>query len=106
MAKQISVSTGGEKIPITFPAAFPKRKRNGTIRMCFLYLKDQSCQQFICVKSIISALQYKGAESQCIAVLNTGKDFFRHQPVTYGVFVAFANTAIIAVIFTIIGNFD
>ena len=106
MPQKIAVCTGFFVGTVAFFGFLPDGKCQGTVRINFFDLTDQSCQLLICIISVFSSLKDKSTESQFIAFFAAGKDIFFCQAVTLGISVAPADSTVIAVIFAVVGKLD
>ena len=105
MAQQIPIGTSGKKLFIAFPTAFPYGKGDGAVGMIFSNGRYQMAQTIIVIPHILAALEHKCAKSQGITSTARLQNFFFRQTVSLRLSVAFADTAIIAIIFADVGNF-
>ena len=106
MTQKIPVCSGLSESSVTLHRAFPYGQGHSTLRIFLFYSADDPLHPFVVVIRIFPSLQYKGPESQLIAIFTAGKDFLFCQPVALRIPVAPANTAVIAVIFTVIGKLN
>ena len=67
---------------------------------------DYSADFVVCIIRILATLQHEGAEAEPIAFSAAGQDFLLRQTVALRTAVAGADTAVVAVIFTVIGEFN
>ena len=56
--------------------------------------------------SVLTALHYEGAEAKSVALLTAGKNFLLAQAVAVAAFIAFSYSAVLAVVFTDVTDFD
>ena len=69
-------------------------------------LCNNLCHPFCCKPVIFTTLKYKGAEPQFITDVAAGKNLRRRQAVTQNVGIAFPDTAVIAIVVTVVGKFN
>ena len=106
MTQKIPVCPGLTESLVTLHRTFPYGQGHSTLRIFFFYPSDNVFHPFVAVIRIFPSLQYKGPESQLISIFTAGKDLLFCQPVAFRIPVAPANTAVIAVIFTVIGKLN
>ena len=106
VAQKISVRTGLKQFFVACPASFSDGKGERAVRVLFFSGAEYRNQLFISPVRIFAALQYKGAKAQTVAFFAAAKNFFRSQPVAFCICAAFADTAVIAVVFTVVGKLD
>ena len=106
MTQKIPVRPGFFKQSVAFFLLLSYGQRNGAPGK---FLTDSSydlCHSLIIEIRILSSLKDKGTKSQFIPCPAAVQDLFLGQPVPGGVFVASADPAVIAVVFTVIGKFN
>ena len=104
--QQITIRTGIEKCLITRPLLLPDGKRYGTIRITLFDGRNQITDAIIRKITILAALQHKSPKSQFISVVATGKNFLLRQPIAIRLRIAPSDSAVQAVILTIICELD
>ena len=67
---------------------------------------DDSADFVICIIRILTTLQHEGTEAEPIAFSAAGQDFLLRQTVAFRKAVACADTAVVAVVFAVIGEFN
>ena len=60
---------------------------------------------FIVIKIVFTALEYESSESQGVAVFATFENFPVRKSVSLNIFVTALQTAVIAIVFTVVGKF-
>ena len=106
MAQQITVGACIEVCLIAGTAFLADGQRNGAVRMLLADSADDSADFVIRIIRILATLQHEGAEAKSIAFGATGQDFFLCQTVACREAVAGADTAVVAVVFAVIGEFN
>ena len=106
MPQQVSISTSLEILLVAFSAFFSNGKGYSAIRILFLDTANNMTHSSICEIFVLSTLEYKGAKAQSVAFLTAGKNFFLRKAIAFSQLVASADTAIIAVIFAVVGKFN
>ena len=102
--KQIPVCAGVKICLITRSFFFPDRECHCTVRVCPLDRRHQTADLLICKIGVFSALQDKGAESKLIPCRAAEEDLLLCEAVALGTCIAPADAAVIAVIFTVVGE--
>ena len=74
--------------------------------MLLAYSADNSADFVIRIMRILATLQHEGAEAEPIAFGAAGQNFFLCQTVAFREAVAGADTAVVAVVFAVIGEFN
>ena len=103
--QKIPVGSGVKEPLITFPAAFPHREGDGAVGIPLFDGGHQLAKPFVCKPGILPALQHKGAKTQGVAHVAAGENLLLCEPVALSPPVAFADAAVVAVVFAKIGKF-
>ena len=106
VAQQIAPCTCIKIGLIVFSCLFADGECNSTVGKCRMDRSHKRADPFCCKIKIFPALQDKGTKAECIAFSAAGEDFFFCQPVAVGMTVSGPDTAIVAVIFAVIGKLD
>lgn len=106
MAQQIAISSGFAKCAIRFLGALTNRKCYRTFRIGFMYGRDDRDHTGIGVVRVFPTLKHKCAKAKSITFFATLKNFFFGKAVPIRKLIASTNTAIKAIILTIISEFD
>ena len=106
MPEQIPVCAGVKICLITRSFFFPDRECHCTVRVCPLDRRHQTADLLIRKIGVFSALQDKGAESKFIPCRAAEEDLLLCEAVALGTCIAPADAAVIAVIFTVVGELD
>ena len=104
--EQIPVCARVKICLITRSFFFPDRECHCTVRVCPLDRRHQVADPFIRKIGVFSALQHKGAKSKLIPRRAAGEDLLLREPVALGTCIAPADTAVITVIFAVVGELD
>ena len=92
--------------PVAFPAPFPQGKGNGAIRKLPFDFSQQLTEPVVGKGAVLAPLQHKGAKAQGIADFAAGEDLLLGQSVANYLPIALADAAVVAVVFTDIGDFN
>ena len=106
MAQQITVGACIKVCLVAGTAFFADGQRNGTVGMLLANGADDSADFVVCIICIFAALQHESAKAEPIAFGATGQDFLLRQTVAFREAVAGADTAVVAVVFAVIGEFN
>lgn len=106
VAEQIAVGSCLPVGSIAFPRFFSHGEGDSAFRELRFDAADDAAKTFIGEVGILTALHDKGAEAQLPALPAAGENFLFGQTVAVGMAVSTANSAVIAVIFTVIGKFN
>ena len=106
VAQQITVGACIEVCLIAGTAFFANGQCNGAVRMLLADGADNSADFVICIIRILTTLQHEGTEAEPIAFSAAGQDFLLRQTVAFRKAVACADTAVVAVVFAVIGEFN
>ena len=106
MAEQIPVRAGFIEPPVACAGTLADRKGDGAVGELMPDLRDNLTEPVICEIPVLAALQDEGAEAQPISQVAAGEDVLFCQPVALCVCVAFADAAVVAVVFTVVCKFD
>lgn len=87
---------------VALPAALPDGKRNGTFGKPRFDFTDDGAETFICKIRVLAALQNKGTKAEAVPLPAAEKDFLLLQPVALQAFICRADSAVIAVVFTVV----
>ena len=104
--QQISVCACRMQSLIALPAPLTHGKRHSAVGMAPFELFYDTGQDFVGVVGIFPSLQYEGPKAQVISFISTGKDFFRGQPVSLAVLIAFPDPAVNAIVLADIADLD
>ena len=105
VAQQVSVRTAFKISAVAFFAFFAYRKRYSAIGKITLYRTDNITYHIITVIRIFSALKYKRSEAKLIACFTAIKYLLLAEPVALCLLVTAPYSAIITVVFTVVGKF-
>ena len=105
VSQQIAFGSGIKELLIALLLALAYRKRDGAVRMPFLYGADYRYDEFVRVIRVLTALQYKGAETELVAHVAARKDQIFAEAIALGIRVATSDAAVIAIVFAIISEF-
>ena len=106
VTKEISVRAGIVEALIALIGLLADRERDRAVRVRFLDLRYDLADFIVGIVRILAALKYKGLKAQLRALIAARKDLFFSKAVAARVFVAAADPAVIAVVFTVIGELD
>ena len=91
-----------KKVLTAVPFLFSNRKSYCTVRIFFMDRRDNIDNYFICIEWILPALQHKCTIAQSIALGTAGENFLFGQTVTAYIAVLGTESAVEAVVLTII----
>ncbi|EFY04579.1 hypothetical protein HMPREF9443_01451 [Phascolarctobacterium succinatutens YIT 12067] len=106
VAQQITVGACIEVCLIAGTAFFANGQCNGAVGMLLADGADDGADFVIRIIRILATLQHEGAEAEPIAFGAAGQDFLLRQTVAFREAVAGADTAVVAVVFAVVGEFN
>jgi uncharacterized membrane protein YagU involved in acid resistance len=106
VAEEVAVGPRVKEGLVTFAGTLPQGKGYRAVGMGRLEGRHKIAENFIGIVNILPALEHIGPETQHISRIGAVEDFLFGQPVTLNLIVAAAYSAVIAVVFTVIGKFN
>ena len=105
VAQQVAVGACIEISLIAGTAFFADGQRNRAVGMLPADGADERTDFVICIIKVLAALQHEGAKAQFVAFSAAGKNFLLRKAIALGKAVACTDTAVVAVVFAVIGEF-
>jgi hypothetical protein len=105
MAQEVAVCACFAQKPITFARTLSDGKRDGDVWMSRLYLGDESAHSLVIEICVLAALKDKRSETCRISLLQTIHDLFRGQSIPFDLLVTSTDSAVKAVVATVVCEF-
>ena len=106
MAQEVAVGASLEEALVALLGTLSDGEGNGAVGIGAFDGLDDIFQFILGKIAILPALKHKGAKAKAIALAAAFQDFLLGQAVAFGMGVAPADAAVIAVIFTVICKFN
>ncbi len=106
MAQEVAVGAGLEEALVALLGTFADGKGNGAVGVGAFDGSDDIFQFILGEITILPALKHEGAKAKAVPLAAAFQDFLLGQAVAFGMWVAPADAAVIAVIFAVICKFD